>query len=116
MPSAVRSGPGSVTKSALSQPRKQLVELMQEVNFGRILVLRIQDGEPVVDPLPTYQFERKFGAENGPRPELGAADFSLKRRLVELFDFFDKRPNGVIDVLEIQHGLPFKMTVTEVSA
>ena len=61
-------------------------------------------------------FTAKLASENGPRPELAAADFPLKRHVVELFDLFDELHNGVIDVLEIKHGLPFRAIVTEVPA
>lgn len=69
--------------------------------------------QPVFDPPPTMIREHKFAAENGPRPELASTDFLLKRQIAELFAFFDERQNGVIDVLEIKHGLPFRMIVTE---
>jgi hypothetical protein len=89
---------------------------MQRMNFGRIEALVVRNGQPVLTPPPTMIREHKFGAENGPRPELGAADFLLKQQVIELFDFFDELRDGVIDVLEIKHGLPFRMIVTEVPA
>jgi hypothetical protein len=60
--------------------------------------------------------EHKFGGENGPRPELATTNFLLKQQVVELFAFFDQLQDGEIDVLEIKHGLPFRMIVTEASA
>jgi len=44
--------PNDVTKAALTPARKRLVELMQEVNYGRIEELRVENGEPVFDPRP----------------------------------------------------------------
>ncbi len=104
------------SKQDLSAARVDLLELMQSINFGRIERLRIRNGEPVFDPHPVVVREIKFGGENGPRPELGNGDFLLKQQVVELFAFFDETRNGVIDVLEIKHGLPFRMIVTEVPA
>ena len=103
-------------KSLHSPQRQQLIRELQRINFGRIDNLVIRSGEPVFDPTPRKQFEIKLAAENGPRPELGAADFALKQQVVELFAFFDELQNGVIDVLEVKHGLPFRMIVTEVPA
>lgn len=103
-------------KSSHSPERQQLIKEMQRINFGRIDCLAIRDGEPVLDPQPVLVREHKFGGDNGPRPELGVPDFLLKQRIVELFAFFDELQNGVIDVLEIKHGLPFRMIVTEVPA
>lgn len=104
------------SKQDLSDCRRTFLELMQSVNFGRIEDLQISAGEPVLDPHPVVFREHKFGGENGPRPELGAADFLLKQQVVELFAFFDELQNGVIDVLELKHGLPFRMVVREVTA
>jgi hypothetical protein len=103
-------------KSLHSPQRQQLIRELQRINFGRIDCLVIRNGEPVLDPTPRKQIEIKFAGENGPRPELGAADFALKQQVVELFAFFDELRNGVIDVLEIKHGLPFRIIVTEVPA
>ena len=105
-----------LSKQDLAASRIEFVELMQSVNFGRINQLLIRNGEPVLDPRPGIVREIKLAGENGSRPELGAADFLLKQQVVELFAFFDECPDGVIDVLEIKHGLPFRMIVTEVPA
>lgn len=89
---------------------------MQQVNFGRIEGLVVRDRQPVLEPPPTIVREVKFGGENGPRPELHSADFVLKSQVVELFTFFDGLRDGVIDVLEVKHGLPFRMLVREEAA
>ncbi len=102
-------------KSSLSPARRSLVELMQRVNFGRIEGLVIRGGEPVLEDLGTrVVLEVKFGGENGPRPEAAAAaaaDFALKRQVVELFGHFDRLGDGRIEVLTVKHGLPFGMNV-----
>ena len=103
-------------RSWQSPQRQQLIRELQRINFGRIDNLTIRNGEPVLDPPPSKQFEFKFAGENGPRPELDASDFQLRQQVVELFAFFDERQNGVIDVLEIKHGLPFRMIVKDVQA
>ena len=104
------------TSSGLSASRRLLLREMQRVNFGRFECVVISGGEPVVDPRPTIVREHKFGGENGPRPELASDDFLLKQQVVELFAFFDELQNGVIDVLDIKHGLPFRVIVREVPA
>lgn len=104
------------TKASLSPSRHRLLELMQHINFGRIENLVVRDGQPVFDPPPRIVRELKFGGENGPRPELEAADFLLKQQVVEFFAFLDRQRNGVIDVLEVKHGLPFRMIVEDRAA
>lgn len=104
------------TKAALSEMRRQLVELMQSINFGRIENLTIRDGDPVLEPLPRIVREVKFGGENGPRPERDVRNFLLKTQVVELFHSLDQIDNGVLVVLEIKHGLPFRMLLVESAA
>jgi hypothetical protein len=102
-----------LTKSSLSEPRRWLVELVQRISFGRIEQLQIRRGDPVLDPPPRITREHRFGGENGPRPELAAADFALKTQLIELFQEFDRLRDATIAVLEIKHGLPFRMLLAE---
>ena len=102
--------------ASLTPPRRQLVREMQRINFGRIESLKITEREPELDPMPPRVREHKFSSENGPRPEVATGDFLLKQQVLELFTFFDQMRNGVIEVLEIKHGLPFRMDVREVSA
>ena len=104
------------TKKQLSAPRQLFIEKLQKINFGRIERLVVQDGEPVLNPMPRVVREIKFQAENGPRPEAVKPDFVLKRQVVELFEYFDSLGHGVITSIEVQRGLPFRMTVEEVPA
>jgi len=105
-----------LTKAGLPESRQRLVELMQTINFGRIERLPVQDGDPILDPPPRVIREVKFGGENGPRPESDAGNFLLKAQVIELFQHFDELGNGTIDVLEVKHGLPFRMLVAEAAA
>ena len=86
---------------------------MQQLNFGRIENLVIKGGQPVLSPPPRVVREVKFGGENGPRPEASIKDFTLKAQVVELFRHMDEIRDGVIGVLEIQHGLPFRMVMED---
>ena len=103
-------------KAALSAPRKRLVEMMATLNFGRIERLAVRGGDPVLDPPPRTVREVKFGGENGPRPEAGAVDFLLKAQVVDLFRHLDGLADGTVEVLEVKHGLPFRMLIAEADA
>lgn len=103
----------AVHKASLSPARRRLLELLQRTNFGHIENLVIQNGEPVLDPPPSIYRDIKFGGENGPRPELGTVDCCLKKEYVELFDLFDRLQNGVIERLDVKHGLPFQAICKE---
>jgi hypothetical protein len=100
-------------KHSLTHSQRRLLHLMQTLNFGCINNLIFRDGQLVLDPPPEVFREVKFGGENGPRPEAVIEDFLLKSQVVEFFDRLDRLGDGVIESLEIKHGLPFRMTVRE---
>ncbi|MGE0769298.1 MAG: hypothetical protein AB7L90_22880 [Hyphomicrobiaceae bacterium] len=108
--------PTNASLLSLPPSRRGLLQQMQHLNFGRFEGLVIRDGQPVLEPPPTKVLEIKIGGENGPRPEIAAGDFLLKQQVVELFAFLDRLQNGVIDVLEVKHGLPFHMEMREDAA
>lgn len=108
-----RRRPPEITKRQVSNPRQALIELMQDRDHGWFENLEIRDREPVIDTqLDSYR-DIKFDAENGPREELGLDDFVLKAKHVELFEFFDRLRDGIIQRLEFRNGLPCRMVVKE---
>lgn len=100
-----------VTKSALTPARKRLVELMQDVNYGRIEGLQVRDREPLFDPPPKVLRLFLFGKENGTHTARGSDDFALKKKTTELFEVFDRERSLSIHELIIDNGLPVRMTV-----
>ena len=102
-----------LTKQSLTPAGQRLLAMMQEMNFGRIEGLTIINGEPVFDPMPRIVRQVKFCSENGPRHEKKLNDFKLKEQVVELFEAMVRMKNGVIETLEIKHGLPFLMNLEE---
>ncbi|MEZ6138295.1 MAG: hypothetical protein R3C53_25715 [Pirellulaceae bacterium] len=105
-----------VKKRDLSRDCMQLLELMQRINFGRIEGLQVVNGEPVLSSIKSARSVHKLKGENGPRPELGIADFSLKQEVCELFRLIERVGNGELDLIEIKHGLPFIVELNEVPA
>lgn len=99
------------TKQSLSPARRRLVELMQELNFGRIEGLYVRDGEPVLEHTPNVLRDVVFGKVNAPNPARAKDDFALKEQLNELFDLFDRERSVTIESLVVQNGLPVRMTV-----
>lgn len=95
-----------MTKRQLSSPRQHLLELMQKMNFCRIQGLEIRQGEPVLSPAPVVIQDLKIGGNNDPRVEIHLRDYALKQAHLELFQHFDEIKDGVIDELEVRHGLP----------
>ena len=101
------------TKASLSTQQKRLLELMQEVNFGRIKKLAVHKGEPVFNPSPHVIRDIKIGGENSPRRELEANDFVLKKEVIEFFAQINQLGNGTVEQIKIKHGLPFQMSIEE---
>lgn len=104
------------TKQTLSEPRRRLVEAMQEMNYGEIHDLAVRGGDPVFDPPPRTTHVIKIGGDNSPRPELEMRDFALRRELIEFFTHIERLGNGVVQEIEVQRGLPFKVRIEGVIA
>lgn len=102
------------TKHRLSPARRWLIEEMQRIRFGRIERLVVRAGEPVISPRPLVVREVKLPA--GPRPEARTGDFLLKAQVVELLQLLDEMGDGTIEVIEVKHGLPFRVFVPEAAA
>ena len=99
------------TRRSLSPPRQRLLELMQEVRFGRIKGLHVRQGEPVLNPGPEVLRDVVFGKDNRPGSGRRLGDFALKHQVVEMLDVFEREPALRVKELVVQDGLPVRMTV-----
>jgi hypothetical protein len=104
------SPPSAPTKRALSPERRRLVELMQEIDHGRIKCLEIHAGEPVFSPKVLVEQHIRFGKPNAPNNAQSKTDFVLRKEAVQLFEFFDTKWTFTIRSLEVQNGLPMGIT------
>lgn len=100
-----------ITKSSLSDSQRRLVELMQQINFGRIEDLQVRAGEPFFDPAPRVIQKLKIGGENGARPEADSEDFCLKHQVIELLEAISRLHDGEVLTVEVRHGLPFSAEI-----
>lgn len=96
----------------LSESRLRLLRLMQEVNYGKILKLSIEDGEPIYVPPPLCVKDWKLDTENLSRPELELPDFALKKQHHRLFHVFATIGNGTIDEIHVREGLPTRVVTS----
>ena len=103
-------------KSTLLPAQTELVDLMQQLDFGTIEGLVVRDGLPVMKPRPRIVRDVKFGAGNGRRNEAGLTDFALKSSVRELMTTLSSLGNATVRRLEVKHGLPFRMQVEEAAA
>lgn len=95
-----------ITKSSLSEAQRRLVELLQNINFGRIERLQVRCGEPVFDPVPQVVESLRMGSPKGPREEATLEDFWLRQPVVDLIQTILELGNGEIASITVMHGLP----------
>ena len=97
--------------SQLSPSWQTLVRMCQTVNYGQIKVLFFRDGEPLYEPPPVVVIDAKLYRDDGPRPELGLADFELRDDVRRLMARLDHAKNGMIQRIEVRAGLPHRVVV-----
>jgi hypothetical protein len=100
------------TKSSLTTAQRQLVELLQQLNFGRLERLRVKNGQPTFEPRPHIIKKLKIGGgDNAPRPESNLADFWLKQQTAEMLQAISDLGDGVVLSIDVRHGLPFSIEI-----
>jgi hypothetical protein len=102
-----------MTKQSLSEEQQRLLQLLQRIRYGRILRLRVCDGQPVVDRAVVWTRTVKVRGDNTPHPNSRCEDFALRRDVVEFFQLLVELGDGEITNLEIRNGLPFTFEVNE---
>lgn len=102
-----------IRKKSIALGNQMLIEKMQEINFGRIEKINVQNGEAFFSDESVIMKEFKPGADNRSRPEKYLDDFILKAQQEELIRFIKNMPTGQINSIEVKHGLPFRITTSE---
>ncbi len=102
-----------ITRAALTPARRRLVEMMQEINFGRIEGLEVRYGEPVLDPPPKAARQMVFGRRNGTNAGDANHGITLNKKVAELFEVFDREQTFRVLELVIDDGMPVRMTVAD---
>ena len=98
--------------SDLSSARQALVRLCQDVNFGQILDLRMENAEPIWNPGPTIVSEVRLDIEEIPRPEGELPDFKLSSEIQRLMFQLDQLRDGRIEKIEVRGGVPRRLVLT----
>jgi hypothetical protein len=99
----------AVRFSELSPPRQKLVRLCQEIKYGSIRGLQVQDGEPVFDPQPVFLTDVKLDVDRVARPEIDLPDFVLRDEIICLMEHLDELVNTTIECLEVHAGVPRRL-------
>jgi hypothetical protein len=99
-----------MTKHLLTAGQSRLLDLIEELGFGRIEQLSIHDGEPCYDRSPRIVEEIKLGSMAERRPGCTTRGATLKKEFESLFNHLSGLSDGTVDI-EIRHGLPFKLVL-----
>ena len=78
-----------VTNVALTLARQRLVEVMQEIRYGRLEGLKVRDWEPVLGATLWVVRHFVFGRDNELHTARNRDGFALKKSVAEFFDIFD---------------------------
>lgn len=105
-----------IHKSDLGQECRDFIGDMQRMCFGRYENVLVRDGHPCLTPRPRRIREIKPGGENAARSEGHLEDFLLKEQVIDFFRHLRDIGNGTILILEVKHGLPFRMQIEEDAA
>lgn len=86
-----------------------LLQQIRAIGFGRIEALHVRSGQPLPDPPARMIREFKLG---GSDHQTDRSDYLNKRQVRELLALFEQIGDGVIDCIEVRHGLPFRVVLT----
>jgi hypothetical protein len=100
-----------MNRRSLHPYQLELLNLIEELGFGRIERIRICDGKPWFEKVPEIIQEIKLGSDPEPRSQRCNDDHTLKNEFERLFDQLNRLGDGIVDV-EVRHSLPFKLAVT----
>lgn len=101
------------SKHSLSADQQRFVELLQRIRYGSIPRLAVRGGQPVMNPELAWRRTVKVLGENSPHPSLHAADFALRKEVVEFFRSLAALGDAEIADVQIRNGLPFCFEVIE---
>lgn len=100
--------------SHLAPGNRRLIGLMQSTGFGTLEQVHVRHGDVRFDPAPVVTREIKLASEDlVPAP---AGDFLLKRQHIELIEHLAQLGDGVVPLIEVKHGLPFRIFLRTAAA
>lgn len=97
-----------MTRDSLSTGQAKLLQIIENLGWGRIDGLSIQSGQPTYERPPRIVQEIKLGGQPEREPRDTATDLTLKKEFVSLFDELRKLRTGVVSV-EVRHSVPFRL-------
>lgn len=103
----------SQDQQLLSEAQKRLLQLMQEVHYGKVEDLVISGGEPVLGLPVKVLRDVKLSGECSRKPMLVDRDYLDKPQVVEMLRQFRRLGDGIVSLVEVHDGLPFRIHIVE---
>ena len=100
-----------MSRRALHPSQLDLLNIIEQLGFGRIGGIRIRDGKPWFGQMPEIVQEVKLDSDPEPRNKQCNDDYALKSEFERLFYQLNRLRDGIVDV-EVRHSLPFKLAVS----
>ena len=100
------------TTRDLTAAQRRLLQIMHELQFGRVENMRVQAGQPVLDASLKIVRVVRLGGEGRTTHFPIGDEFELKQAVRDLFDELARLHNGIIVRLEFRHGLPSLLETT----
>lgn len=97
----------------ITESQQTLLQLMQEIHYGRIEGLVVRNGEPVIEPNTKVLRDVKLGPQAKRRPIIIDRDYLDKSQVSDMLRQFRRLGDGIVQSLEIHNGLPFRMQIVE---
>lgn len=104
----------SQDQPSISEAQKRLLQLMQEVHYGKVEDIVISSGEPVMGLPVKVLRDVKLSGESGRKTIFADRDYLDKPQVVEMLRQFRRLGDGIVQLVEIHDGLPFRMHIVEI--
>lgn len=98
---------------SITGAQKRLIQLMQEVHYGKIEDLVISGGEPVLGLPVKVLRDIKLSGDGSRKPAFPDRDYLDRPQVVEMLRQFKKLGDGIVQLVEIHDGLPFRIHIVE---
>ena len=96
----------------LTEAERRLLEICQRIQFGRLLDLHMQNGQPLIGSRITVERDHKYGSRHRNQPP-DSADFALKDQQRDFIERLRATDGCQVVKVQIQHGMPFRGTTIE---
>lgn len=96
---------------ALNPSERRLIKIIDQLGFGCVEGLWIQQGQPCFTRAPRIVQEIKLGSEtdrSGPPSDRPDGNFTPKKEFESLFGQLSGISDGIVDI-DVRHSLPFRV-------